>query len=31
MSKAEDRGKIYALHKASEKLNDYYGKDWRDE
>lgn len=25
MSKAEERGKIYALHKASEKLNDYYG------
>lgn len=25
MSKAEDIGKIYALHKASEKLHDYYG------
>lgn len=25
MSNAEERGKIYALHKASEKLNDYYG------
>ena len=25
MSKAEERGKTYALHKASEKLNDYYG------
>ena len=25
MSKAEERGKIYALHKASEKLHDYYG------
>ena len=25
MSKAEERGKTYALHKASEKLHDYYG------
>lgn len=25
MSKAEERGKIYAIHKASEKLHDYYG------
>jgi hypothetical protein len=25
MSKTEERGKTYALHKASEKLNDYYG------
>ena len=25
MSKAEERGKIYALHKANEKLHDYYG------
>lgn len=25
MSKAEEIGEIYALHKASEKLHDYYG------
>ena len=25
MSKAEERGKTYAIHKASEKLHDYYG------
>lgn len=25
MSKTEERGKIYALHKASGKLHDYYG------
>ena len=25
MSKTEERGKTYALHKASEKLNVYYG------
>ena len=25
MNKAEDRGGTYALHKASEKLHDYYG------
>ena len=25
MSKAEERGKIYALHKANEKLHNYYG------
>lgn len=26
MSKAEERGGTYALHKASEKLHDYYGR-----
>ena len=25
MSRTEEIGKIYALHKASEKLHDYYG------
>jgi hypothetical protein len=25
MRKAEERGKTYAIHKASEKLHDYYG------
>lgn len=25
MGKIKERGKIYALHKASDKLNDYYG------
>lgn len=25
MSKAEERGGTYAIHKASEKLHDYYG------
>lgn len=25
MGKIEERGKTYALHKASDKLNDYYG------
>jgi hypothetical protein len=25
MGKIEERGKIYAIHKASDKLNDYYG------
>ena len=25
MNKAEERGGTYALHKASEKLHDYYG------
>lgn len=25
MKKIKERGKIYALHKASEKLHDYYG------
>lgn len=25
MENVKDRGKIYAMHKASDKLNDYYG------
>ena len=25
MGKIEERGKIYAIHKASDKLDDYYG------
>lgn len=25
MEKVKERGKIYAIHKASDKLNDYYG------